>query len=270
MGAIAQPLDGQPMQQPQPQPQPGPRPQPKTDTPLPPSPAAKLYKAKAGFANLYFNEQQRDKLLAAFKKHGDFSGVGGTWVVEGTFDGEGRKGAFVVNVADAAGKDGDTVVNFRRDAVQYKLTPLERNLTPRDLAEPPNSGGLMLAFYHLRRLLTLGQKGFEATFAHGGHEPFYPMPLAGATPESVKDLRVDTEVLRTEHGAIACKWYFSKKDQSLLGFEVFTTKDEDPCEVYCHDYRPVDGRSLPHVLEVRHGDKRYAVLTVAKWQLAAK
>jgi hypothetical protein len=55
----------------------------------------------------------------------------------------------------------------------------------------------------------------------------------------------------------------------LLGFETYTTKDSDPCEVYCHDYRPVEGRLLPHRLEVRHGDRRYAVITVEKYTFPA-
>ena len=47
-------------------------------------------------------------------------------------------------------------------------------------------------------------------------------------------------------------------------------KEEDPCELYFGDYRPVDGRQLPHRIEVRHGDKRYAALTVKTYQLGKK
>ena len=32
-------------------------------------------------------------------------------------------------------------------------------------------------------------------------------------------------------------------------------EDEDPCEVYLSDYQAVDGRQLPHRIEVRYGDK---------------
>ena len=46
------------------------------------------------------------------------------------------------------------------------------------------------------------------------------------------------------------------------------TDDRDPCEVYFYDYKDVDGRKLPHRIEVRYGDKRYAVLTVDKYTLA--
>src|SRR5262249_30202553 len=54
-----------------PAPRPGPRPRP---VPIgPATPASKLYKAKEGFANYYFNEQAQKRLLDAFVKHGDFS-----------------------------------------------------------------------------------------------------------------------------------------------------------------------------------------------------
>src|SRR5262249_52153786 len=53
-------------------PMPRPRgPQPPQQPKGPPSPALKFYEAKKGFANFYFNRQERDRLLAAFRKHGD-------------------------------------------------------------------------------------------------------------------------------------------------------------------------------------------------------
>ena len=48
------------------------------------------------------------------------------------------------------------------------------------------------------------------------------------------------------------------------------SKDEEPCELYFGDYKPVDGRSLPHRIVVRSGDKRYAVLTVKTYTLGKK
>ena len=38
--------------------------------------------------------------------------------------------------------------------------------------------------------------------------------------------------------------------------------DEDPCEIYFGDIRPVDGRSLPHHWTIRHGDDVFADLNV--------
>ena len=61
--------------------------------------------------------------------------------------------------------------------------------------------------------------GFEGTFDHGGHEPFYPPKANGMVPTELKDLRVDCEVLRTRHAAFEAKWYFDLKDGKLLGAE---------------------------------------------------
>jgi hypothetical protein len=52
--------------------------------------------------------------------------------------------------------------------------------------------------------------------------------------------------------------------------EVTISKDDDPCEVYLGDYRPLDGRELPHRVEVRYGNDAYGVLTVKSYKLAAK
>ena len=113
------------------------------------------------------------------------------------------------------------------------------------------------------------QAGDARRHTHGGVEPLY-RPAAGSKPDFAKQ-RVLCEVLRTEQANVATKWYFSKSDQSLLGFETTVVKDRDPCEVYLSDYRATDGgRKMPHAVEVRNGDKRYAVFKVRSWQLAAK
>ena len=74
-------------------------------------------------------------------------------------------------------------------------------------------------------------------------------------------------MIRTKHGSVECKWYFSRKDQLLLGFETTVTREESPCEVYLSDYKPVEGRMLPHRMEVRWGDKKYGVFNFKKFDL---
>ncbi len=264
--------DSEELQPKQPRQPPRPGPQPPAPPPIPNSPATKFYKPKAGFANLYFNKVERDRLLNAFRKHGDFSALTGTWTIEGDCDLNKEKVQFRAAFSEektAGGKSGKTQAQLSLSGIRYELDPLKQDQEPEALKVPRGSGGLLLAFYHYRRLLTLGEKGFEQQFIHGGNEPFYPMPLDGSKPKSYSDLRVDTEVLRTEHAAVAAKWYFSLKDQKLLGFEVAAAKDEDPCEVYFSDYKPVDGRELPHRLEVRYGNERFGILTVKSYQLTA-
>jgi hypothetical protein len=204
-------------------------------------------------------------LLAAAKKHGDFTAVPGAWVAEGIYErAEGQKGAMRFEVAE--GKEATPIVKLGLNA-NHELEPLKADAAAQ--MEPIGSGGLMMALYHYHRFLTQGKKGFEGEFTHGGTEPFYPPPTNGMTPMSFDDIRVDCDVIRTKHGPVSCKWYFSKKDATLLGYETYISKNNDPCEVYLSDYKAVEGRMLPHRLEVRWGDNRYAVLTVTKYTLRA-
>jgi hypothetical protein len=252
---------------------PEPRPQPGGPKPAPNQEVLKLYKAKKGFANFYFNELAQKKLLSAFTKHGDFSTLVGNWSVEGEIERKQARNPAKWEVVEQPGTDEQgpkTVAKVNLAGLEFTLDPLKSNPDVRDLKDPPGSGGLLMALYHYRRLLTLGAKGFEGDFSHGGTEPVYPPPAPGVTVKSMKETRVDADVLHTEHAAVPAKWYFDKADGKLLGFEVFVAKDEDPCEVYLSDYRPVDGRQLPHRLEVRHGEETFGVLTVKGYHLSSK
>jgi S1-C subfamily serine protease len=256
----------------EPRPRPG-EPRPRPRPPDPESPATKLFEAKRGFANYYFNKLERDRLLGAFRIQGDFTGLGGDWTIDAEFETRQQKKSdaqfSIVEEKDKDGKNTRTVVRLTLAGVKYDLDPLKSDQDVRNFQDPPGSGGLLMALYHYRRLLTLGQKGFERTFDHGGHEPFYPFPADGKKPASLQSLRVDTEVLLTEHAAVPTKWFFSPKEQTLLGFEVTIDKEQDPCEVYLSDYREKDGRRLPHRIEVRHGNERFGVFTVKSYQLSA-
>jgi serine protease Do len=232
------------------------------------SPAAKLLVEKRGFANYHFNPVERDRLLTAAKKHGDFAGVLGPWAAEGTYDVGEARGELRFAITGAP-DDAEPKVTLNLNAA-YSLEPLKQQ-DPREALKPLGSGGLMTALYHYRRFLSLGPKGFEGEYTYAGYEPFYPPPADGSEPKSLAALRVDCEVIRTRHGAVECKWYFDRKDAKLLGFEAQVSAQEDPCEVYLSDYKPAgDGRTLPHRIEVRWGDRRYATMTVRKWDLKAQ
>jgi S1-C subfamily serine protease len=236
--------------------------------PAPKGAGAAMYEERKGYSNWYFNVVEQNKLLAEFKKGGDFTGAPGTWTLEGTFAMADRNGPMRVVVSES---QGIAKVTMKLN-IETSLEPLKQTETEVQ-QEPLGSGGLMMAMYHYHRFLTQGAKGFEGLFAHGGDEPFYPYPLDGV-PKALAALRVDCAVLNTKHGSVPCKWYFSKADGTLLGFETFIdrdatkrTEDRDPCEVYLHDYKDVGGRKLPHRIEVRYHDKRYALLTVSAYKM---
>jgi serine protease Do len=249
-----------------PRPQP---PRPRPQTPETPSPALKFYKAKKGFANYWFNEQAQKKLLEEFAKHGDFSALTGTWSLQGELDRKGTKSPFKIELREVAEDDGKgkkSVVSLDIGGLEYKVEPLKQNADIRDLKDPPGSGGLLMSLYHLHRLLTRGPKGFESEFSHGGREPYYPQ-INVADRKSLFDQRVETQVLHTEHAAVNGKWHFTPTDARLLGMEITVTKDEDPCELLFTDYKPVNGRSLPHRIEVRYGNDVYGILNVTRFDL---
>jgi S1-C subfamily serine protease len=233
---------------------------------------AKLYKPKPGFANSYFNDLAQKRVLEGFRKHGDFAAKTGEWVIEGEAmlrDAKAPVSAEFSIGPQKGGENAGAVVQGVLNGIAYKLDPLKKQ-DLMDLQNPPGSGGLLLALYQYRRFLTEGAKGFEGGFSHGGVEPIYPLPVDGPRPESFRDVRTDVEVLRTEHGGVTANWFFAPKDQTLVGFEVATARDEDPCEVYLSDFRPVEGGVLPFKWEVRRGIDRYAVISVRRYALAGK
>jgi S1-C subfamily serine protease len=251
----------------QPKPPPGPPQPPQPPVPIPKSPASDQYQPKPGFANFYFNKLEQDRLLADLRKQGDFSSLTGDWLIEAKFKTAKSESDAKLSVVEEKDK---TVVGLDLGGVPYKLEgPLQVGDDIKRLFEPPGSGGLLPALYLYRRLLTAGPKGFERGFSHGGHVPFYPPTTDGKAPASLNDLRVETEVLHGEHGRYLVTYYFSLKDQTLLGFEVTIDKEQDPCEVYLSDYRRVDGRMLPHRIEVRNGDNLFGTFFVSSYKLAA-
>jgi hypothetical protein len=271
-----QPFEPQPApkpEMPQPKPGPGPKPDPKKLVKTPPQgpqgPAAKFYEPKPGFANFYFNRLERDRLLAEFRKNGDFSKLQGNWNLEGDVRllKARTPSKFTFDLLDEKeGGGSKQVVNLKIDAFPYRLEPLRAD--PDEVRSPPQSGGVMAAMYVLRHLLTQGDKGFsEMTF--GGYEPFYPPPADGKQGGKLASQRVDAEVLNSRFGAYLTKWFFSRTDRKLLGFEVRLQDNEDPCEVYLDDYRPVDGRLLPHKFTVMYQDVHYGTFTVTSYKLAA-
>lgn len=248
---------------------PGNRPRPPQ---APPNPAlAKLYVAKRGFVNYYFNQLERDRVLAGFKKFaGDFTTVGKDWKLTTEDEVAGRRNPGSVRVYEEKleeGKGTKPVVKMTINGLDYDLEPLKAGLTPENLKDPRNSGGLLLAMYQLHELLAVGEKSFPSNFSHGGNAPFYPPLPEGQKPDYEKQ-RVDCEVLVTEVAGVTTRWYFHPKDSRLMGFEVYVEGiEDDPCEVYLSEYKPVgDGRQLPHRMEIVHGDKRYATINVTKYE----
>jgi len=260
-------------------------------TPPPPKPkafgeGAKYFEERKGFANYYFNRLERDRVLATHKKLADYAPLTGEWVWIGTRDRENRGEEFIAKITDAAdaadAKQSHPVVTIQFGLVDSKLEPLKEGLTTADLTDPPYTGGLMMAIYQYKRFLTLGPKGSEGDKCnHAGAEPVYMMPADGSKPKRLDDVRVWAEVIRTEHADVVSKWYFYRSDLNpqlkgdmkalpegaLIAAEVYVDRAADPCELYFSEFRDEGGKILPHRIEVRNGDKRYANLNIKAHQM---
>lgn len=245
---------------------------------------AKFFKERKGFANYYYNEQERDRVLAGLKKLADYSNVSGDWVWTGSYDREMRGGDFLTKIEEvksADGKETHPQVSLQLGLTDYKLEPRKDGLTVADLTEPPYTGGLMMALYQYKRFLTLGPKGSENDkCVHAGMEPVYFMPVDGSKPKAFTDVRVWCEVIRSEHLDVPGKWYFYRSDLNpqlkgkdpfpegaLVAAEVLVDRASDPCELYFGEFKDVGGKVLPHRMEVRNGDKRYAMFNLKVHQM---
>ncbi len=147
-----------------PPPRGGPRPPPVPAGP--PSPAAKFFKEKEGFANYYYNEIAQKRVLDAFVKNGDFSKLTGDWTMNlggklqagGANDVSGK--VLIQEKGAADGKSPRVLLDVAE--LIFPLEPLNPSEKAESFKDPPGSGGLVLAFYLYRQLLVYGAKGFTA------------------------------------------------------------------------------------------------------------
>jgi len=203
-------------------------------TPMPES-VKPFFESRSGFANYHFNRFERDRVWRAALNHGDFAAVAGTWTFRGTLT-AGGSAEIVLTDAEAICDlpAGQTHLDVQRD--------LAASL------DPPGSGGLLAALSLWRRLLTLGPTRF------GQVEYLGTLPLAGQ--------KEPADVLTAAHGGVEARFYFALQDGRLLELEMMPATDTDPCEVTFADYRTLDGRQVPHQIEVRHADQTFAMF---KW-----
>jgi S1-C subfamily serine protease len=204
--------------------------------PEPPKQYRKLLVKSPGFANFHFNKLKQDKLHQMLDEWGQFA-ANETWILSGaTTTGDGFE---IVLAAKGLGFSLGESESYYQPADDWQAEN-----------EPTDSGGFLTAMSHLRRLLTEREKGFTE------HVYFGAEPIDG-TGEQV-------DVLRSVEGSIETRWYFSREEPRLLGFDTRLSEDADECEVRFGEFREFDGRRLPSRIEVRTGDSSYGVFDVDK------
>ena len=199
------------------------------------------FEARDGYVNYYFNRQNQDRIWRAYLTRADFSGAGSRLQIEGTLH---NGGAVTIEITNTLGTivlpEGESKRMFDDDLTGSR--------------KPPGSGGLLTALHVWKRLMTVGPAKFGDIY------------YLGTAPSLVGQSMVD--VLVGTYGGVETHFYFDPQEGDLVGLEMFTDDDVDPCEIYFDDIRPSKGGAFPHRIEVRHGEAIYAVINVTSFEFS--
>jgi S1-C subfamily serine protease len=245
-GELPQPPDGPNPEKQPPRESPGPDGKPKTPdgrgSQRRARPQAKLpkavrpfYEAAPGYANYWFNRYHQQRVWNSYLALGDFAEAGWNWKIIG----QATPGGDVV--IELGEKIGSIVLPEGKSGEEFGPSLTEAS-------SPPHSGGLLAALHLWQRLLLLGPRRFG--------EVYYLGTLPWGDDENLADCLVAT------HAGVETHFYFDPDSGNLIGIALYVSDEDDPCEIYFDDIRPVNGRSLPHHWVIRHGDGLFADLAI--------
>ena len=212
----------------------------KRQTDMPKS-VRKYYEAAPGYANFWFNRYNQQRVWNAYLTHGDFAETGWDWQIIGRT--VGANAGVEIKLTE---KSGTILMPEGQSGVEFGSSLIEAT-------GPPRSGGLLAALHLWQRMLLVGPRKFGEVYYLG------TMPWGGS--DALADVLVAT------HAGVETRFYFDSKQSNLVGIELFTSDDDDPCEIVFDDIRAVDGRSLPYHWMVRHGDDVFADVNITEYKL---
>ncbi|QDU28083.1 Periplasmic serine endoprotease DegP precursor [Anatilimnocola aggregata] len=209
----------------------------------PPPEVAKLIQPRRGYANYYFNLQNRERVWKAASAGADFSAQTGEWKLKGTHS----RGDAAIEITLSSDKVEGV---FPAEKATLDLSKdLDTQLAP------SGSGGLLVALHLWRQLLVEGPEKFGDVYYYGTG------PQRGI--DGLADVFIATR------NVVEMRLAFDPATGRLALLEMVSDADEDPCEVQFSDYREVNGRQFPHSLEVRRGEFVFGKLTLNDVQLTA-
>ena len=191
----------------------------------PENPHAYLYEEKSGFANYHFNKVAVERAVESMVPWGSFAKSQGPWSL---------------NLKDQRGAVMQVKLTDTTVAAKLGETPYIQELSDPLLDKPPGSGGLLIAFDHLRRMLINPQARFSE-FYYVGSEP-----LDGTGPK--------VDVLVALQGTAISRWYFQREPVALVGWDTAIEEDTDECEVRFTELADFEGRKLPKKLTIRRAE----------------
>ncbi|MFI4875785.1 MAG: trypsin-like peptidase domain-containing protein [Blastopirellula sp. JB062] len=200
----------------------------------------KLYEARTGYSNYYFNLKQRNRVWQAWNRGAE--ATADVWKTAGQLaDGDAAQIQLSPQKAIAT-------VAGRESAIE-----IEGDLTNK--LQPDGSGGLLLALHAWQRLQLQGV------------EQYGDVSYLGTAPLDSIEERFD--VLVGLYDAIETRFYFAPDSGDLIAMEMFPEADSDPCELRFLDYETFDDVRLPTKIVIRRGDQIYNILHGLKWTFSS-
>ena len=236
-------VSGESRRPPQPE---GEKPAEKQAEPELPEAVRGLYESRPGFANHHFNVLERDRVARAIAARSAPAAEEGTWTLSGTL---------------ATGQDFAIELSATHGLIDLP-TGTSRIDATADLdtdPQPPGSGGLLAALLLWRRLILEGPVALGRT-TYWGTAPVW-VPAGDGSPVTAAGPLVD--ILETAVAGVEARFAVAD-DGRVVGIDLWTAPDADPCEVRILEPLPGDDRGLPGVFEVRRGGEPFGVFRVTK------
>jgi len=210
--------------------------------PEPPLPAAVrgLYEARPGFANYHFNLVERDRVAKALATAGG-AGRRGEWVLAGTLA---AGGEFRIELSDTVATIDLPTGTSTLDATG------ELDASP----EPPGSGGMLAALVLWRRLVTEGPAAVGRT-VYRGTAPRDPRAIDPSGGDLV-------DVLETAVAGVEARLAVDPRG-GVVGIDLWTAPDEDPCEIRFTGRRD-DDPTMPLRMDVHRGAEPFGTFVVER------
>lgn len=186
-----------------------------------PASLERLFAAREGFCNYYFNEMQRIKLVKALQARvATYSDPTNAWVISFTAAEPGPRLTGELTIADSA-------VGMTLNDRPF----LQSTTDPQVVEESPQLPGLLIAMNQLRRLLS------------GETSAFTEQQAAGRTFHL--PLRKDVDILLTREGVRTCRWYFDDGSALPVGVDIEYAQGIDEARLLFADWADRDGAVFP-------------------------
>jgi serine protease Do len=210
----------------------------KQESKMPPA-VKERYEEMRGYANYWYNRQRQQELWDNYRSKNSLEQSGSQWRIAGTLPND---------------EPFEMVVGPLRGEIRLP-TGRSGALFSDDLASelsPPGSGGLLLTVHLWQRLMDKGLQRFGEVYYLGQ----LPVGTEGALVDCLVGL----------HDGMEFRLLFSPDNGDLVGLEMFSGDEADPCVVHFSEFSDVEGRHLPHRWQVYHGEMEFADLRVTSWR----